>query len=222
VEAIYLMRPDLPNAAELTRALVGLRPGTHIVLLSEQSAELDSPDGWVQGVENAVTSHGATWTILRPSWFNQDLTDARHFLVSIQRHGTLAMPSGGARIAWVDARDVAAVAVAALLDSDTHRGRRYSISGPESVTLHHVAELISAASDTTVSAVDQPLADALAGLDTWLARVLESLYSRVQRGGFAEVTDAVEAITGNRARSLDTFVRENHAAWLPGVVQGGR
>ncbi|GAB3304674.1 nucleoside-diphosphate sugar epimerase [Epidermidibacterium keratini] len=221
-DAIYLMRPDLPNAAALTSGLIALRPDAHIVLLSEQSAEMDAHDGWVRGVEEAVAATRASWTILRPSWFHQDLTDPRHFLASIQSHDKLVMPSGGAPIAWVDARDIAAVAMSALLDPETHRGHRHAITGPEGVTLQEVAKRVSAASGTAITAVDQPLSEVLDGLDSWIAEVLESLYTRVQSGGFGELTDTVQAITGAKPRSLETFIRENRAEWTPHVVKDGR
>ncbi len=213
-DAIYLMRPDLEDAEDLVAGLVGLSPDSHVVLLSEQAAERDRDGGWVRRVEDAVVTKAARWTNLRPSWFHQDLTDARHFLTAISRDRAIRMPSGGAPIAWVDARDVAKVAVKAILDPDGHHGRHHTITGPEGLTLQRVAELLSSETGRAVEAIDQPLADALAGLPPWLADVLDSLYGRVRGGCFGACTDTVETITGKRPLPLDAFIREHRSHWL--------
>ena len=70
-------------------------------------AEKLAADNWVRQVENAVAGRARAWTILRPSWFQQDFTHPRFYRDAIRRERTLTMPSGGARIAWVDARDIA-------------------------------------------------------------------------------------------------------------------
>jgi hypothetical protein len=73
-DAVYLMRPDLPDAPHLVADVVDLAEDAHIVLLSEQGAEELAPDSWARRVETAVTEHAARWTLLRPSWFHQVLT----------------------------------------------------------------------------------------------------------------------------------------------------
>ncbi|WP_299847548.1 NAD(P)H-binding protein [uncultured Paracoccus sp.] len=126
VDAIYLMRPDLPEADFLIASLIALAPGSHIVLLSEQGADR-LPDGdWVRRVERAVEGAAQSWTILRPNWFQQDLTDPRFYLDAIRQGRQLPMPSAGASIAWVDARDIAAVAVTALLDPAAHDRKNHT------------------------------------------------------------------------------------------------
>ena len=117
VEAIYLQRPDVPDAADLAAALIDLNPTSHVVLVEQGAAKL-AADNWVRQVENAVAGRARTWTILRPSWFQQDFTDPRFYRDAIRRERTLTMPSGGARIAWVDARDIAIAAVRALRDPE--------------------------------------------------------------------------------------------------------
>ncbi|MGF1623888.1 MAG: NAD(P)H-binding protein [Alphaproteobacteria bacterium] len=222
VDAIYLMRPDLQEAEDLVAGLIQLSPGSQIVLLSEQSAERDTNDSWVRRVEEAVMANATRWTNLRPSWFHQDLTDPRHFLNAIRSGRVLRMPSGGARIAWVDTRDIAKVAVKALLDPDTHHGQHYTITGRQGITMQEVAELLSSEIGTTIEAIDQPLAEALNGMSPWIAGVLDSLYRRVQNGDFGECSDTVETVGGDKPRSLQAFIRENRSEWLEPGSQAAR
>ena len=211
-DAVYLMRPDVPDAPHLVADLVDLAEGAHIVLLSEQGAEELAPDSWARRVETAVTERAARWTLLRPSWFHQVLTDRRYYLDSV-RAGELRLPFGGQGIAWVDARDIAAVAVAALRSPERHGGQAYTLTGPESVPLDVVAGYLSRVVGRQVRAVDPPPQDELDGLGTWEHEIVADLYERVRRGRFGLVTDDVLAVTGRPARSIEAFITEHASIW---------
>ncbi|MBU1801123.1 MAG: NAD(P)H-binding protein [Actinobacteria bacterium] len=214
-DAIYLMRPDLPDAEDLVAGLVGRNPTSHVVLLSEQSAEVLDDDQWVRRVENAVTERASSWTVLRPSWFQQVLTDPRYFRDSIRDDRLLSLTTGGAPIAWVDTRDIAAVAVAALLDPAAHHGQHHTLTGPEAVAVDELAQSLSAQVGERVTAVDPALSEALHGMEPWLTDILDGLYRRVREGAFAETTGAVETITGHPPRTVEDFISEHRAQWFP-------
>src|SRR5918999_4870108 len=111
VDAVYIVRPDRADAPELVAALLAETPrDARIVLLSEQDADSFAPDSWALRVEQAVRESGHAWTMLRPSWFMQVFTDSRYYRDEIAERGQLPFPSGGATVAWIDARDIAAVA----------------------------------------------------------------------------------------------------------------
>ncbi len=123
VDALYVVLPIRADAPGLVGALLELTPpAAHVVLLSERDADQAGPDGWSVRAEGAVRGSGHSWSILRPSWFMQVVTDARFYLDRVRGAGELPFPSGGARVAWIDARDIAAVAERALLDGE-HEGR---------------------------------------------------------------------------------------------------
>jgi uncharacterized protein YbjT (DUF2867 family) len=215
VDAIYMMRPDIEDAPERVAQLVAAAPrAARVVLLSEMGAEHLAPAAWVSAVERAVITGGRPWTILRPSWFQQVLTDERFYGVDIVDRGVLAIPSGGAALSWVDARDIAAVAVEALT-APRHDGATYTISGPAALGVAEVARLLSAALRRPVRALDPRPADAVAGLAPWLAEVVGDVYERTRAGAFGEVTDDVSRVTGRPARSIAAFIAEHAAAWRP-------
>lgn len=70
----------------------------------------------------------------------QILTDPRFYRDQIVGAGELPFPSGAATVAWIDARDIAAVAAQALFENG-HAGRTYRITGPEALSLPRTAEL---------------------------------------------------------------------------------
>ncbi|MFD0480533.1 SDR family oxidoreductase [Nonomuraea thailandensis] len=156
VDAIYLMRPDLPAAPDLVAGLIEMNPDTHVVLLSEQGAETLSPGHWARHVEDAVVTRTAAWTLLRPSWFHQVLTDPRFYRDTIRDDRVLSLPSGGAPIAWVDVRDIADVAVAALRTPEDHHGRAHTITGSERLPVASVAHKLSTRLGHQIRAEDPP------------------------------------------------------------------
>lgn len=213
VDAVYLMRPDIEEAPVRVAELAAMTSEAHVVLLSEQGAGALADTTWERGAERAVIDQARTWTLLRPSWFHQVLTDPRYYLETIQRDGVLPLSTGGAKIAFVDARDIAAVAVAALLDRESSAGAAYEITGPAALTLDEVAEVVAGASGRPVRAVDPPVDEALAGLPPWLADQMDGVLQRVRDGVFGEVSDDVQRVTGSPAISVATFATEHADLW---------
>jgi uncharacterized protein YbjT (DUF2867 family) len=206
IDAMYLVRPDRVDAPDLVAALLAETPrDVRIVLLSEREAESFAPGSWALLVEQAVRDSGHRWTMLRPSWFMQVFTDSRFYRDEIAEHGRLPFASAGAGVAWIDARDIAAVAERALLD-EGHDGRVYELSGPEALTLPRTAEVISEALGRPVEHVEITIADAVAGIPEGFERD-EYVWTleRVRDGVFSGVTDAVERVTGRPAGSLARF-----------------
>ena len=83
---------------------------------------------WLGEAETSVAAAGLPVTVLRPTYLMQLLLE---FSASISQQGLIAGPFRSSNWTWVDARDVAAVAVAALKNPE-HAGRRYIVTGSES------------------------------------------------------------------------------------------
>ncbi|MFE9657230.1 hypothetical protein [Micromonospora sp. NPDC006431] len=208
VDAVYVVRPDRADAPELIGALLTeTSPRTRVVLLSEREADYEGPDGWAPRAERAVRDSGRPWTILRPSWFMQVFTDPRFYRDQIASTGELAFPTGGATVAWIDARDIAAVAERALLD-EGHVGQVYELSGPESLSLPRTAQLLSAAAGRPVVHREVTIDQAVAGTEDFYRDLSVLTFERVRAGSFAKVTDTVERVTGRPARTLQAFIAD--------------
>ena len=209
VDAVYVVRPDRADAPELVAGLVAETPrGARVVLLSEQDADSFAPDSWALRVEQVVRESGRAWTTLRPSWFMQVFSDPRYYRDEIAEHGRLPFASGGAGAAWIDARDIAAVAERALLD-DAHDGRVYEFSGPEVLSVPRTAEVLSAALGRSVSHEEITIEEAVAGMSGFDRDEFVWTFERFRDGVFAVVTDAVEQVTGRPARTLERFLADH-------------
>jgi hypothetical protein len=152
----------------------------------------------------------------------QDFTDPHFFRDKIVSAAQLPFPSGGARVAWIDARDIAAVAERALLEQG-HAGAVYELPGPAALSLPQTAELLSRATGHPVVHREATIDDAVAGLEGLERDLFALTFQRVQAGTFAEVTD----LTGRPARTLEAFLADfgdilRRAKLMPGPHPGHR
>ncbi|MCK0116059.1 NAD(P)H-binding protein [Isoptericola sp. S6320L] len=207
VDAVFAVVPLREDAPDLVASFLATTPAsTHVVLLSERDPEHSGSEGWSARVERAVRESGRSWTMVRPGWFMQVLTDPRFFGEQIAE-GRFAFPHPDARMAWIDTRDIAEVAELALTD-ERHVGQAYELSGPEAVPPARTAALLSAALGRTVRYTDPGIEGSLEGLSGFERDLTALTYERVRAGHFALVTDTVSRLTGHPARSLERFVAD--------------
>jgi uncharacterized protein YbjT (DUF2867 family) len=220
VDRLYLVQPAgnpqpdrhvLPFAERAAAA--GVR---RTVLLSAMGVEQAPPETGMRRVELALPDLLPEVTILRPNWFMQNFSEGFQ-AQAIVEHGVIADPAGDGAVSFVDARDIAAVAAAALLE-DGHAGAAYPLTGPEALTFPEVAERISKAADHEVRyepADEATFRNVLlqAGLQPGYADALLGLYGAIRAGYAAAVTDTVEQVTGRPARSFGQYAEDAAERW---------
>ena len=220
VERSLLLTPPSPQTVEHNRAFIdaarrsGLR---HVVKVSAIGADAGAPDGfarWHGESEELLKSSGLAWTMLRPNSFMQNLLGQAG---QIAATGRIFQAVGDARIAFIDVRDVAAVAARALTE-DGHEGETYVLSGPEPLTFHDVAAKLSEASGRKITyapvAAEQYRAGALAaGMPAWLVDALEALNVMFAAGHAAEVTDDVKRVARREPTTFGQFARDHAGAF---------
>ena len=209
VGAVYLTYyPDfaLPGAIEATKSFTDLAiesGAPRIVLLSGRGEPL------AERGEDVLRDTGAELTILRSTWFMQNLSEdyMREHVLS----GEIRLPAGDVPTPFLDADDIADVAVAALTD-DRHVGQLYELTGPRSLTLAQVAVEISEAVGREVRyvpiSIEQHAAEAAEhGAPPEMVELLTYLFSEVVDGRNAETTDGVRRALGREARDFRDFAR---------------
>jgi uncharacterized protein YbjT (DUF2867 family) len=208
--------PDLAVAgstdAIATLAEQALESGVRRLVLLSGRGELEA-----QRAERALQESGAEWTVLRCSWFMQNFSEA--FMVDQVLAGEIALPAGDVPAPFVDAGDIADVAVAALTE-DRHAGRVYELTGPRPLTFAEAAEEISRATGRDVSYVPIPM-DAFVsaateeGVPADVVALLRYLFAEVLVEGNAGVADGVREALGRAPRDFAAYAREVAAsgAW---------
>lgn len=204
--------PDLafPGVAETISAFSKLAVGNgvrRLVLLSGRGEE------GARASEQAVQNAGADWTIVRSSWFNQNFDES--FLLDPVLYGEIALPTGDAAEPFVDADDIADVAVAALT-GDGHAGQIYELSGPRLLTFHDVATEIAKATGRDVRYVPVTAEEYKAVLlENDLPVEFAELFTTVLDGRNAHLTDGVQRALGREPRDFGDYARNVAAsgAW---------
>ncbi|BDP42785.1 NmrA family transcriptional regulator [Deinococcus aetherius] len=214
VDALYLASPgDMP--AEPVKRVVDLAREAgvgQIVRLSAMGAQ--HSDNPLREVERHIEASGAHWTFLRPSWFMQNYST---MYADMLRGGALYEPAGDGKTSFVDARDIAAVAVAALT-GEGHAGQAYTITGPQALDRDEVAAAISGATGRDVRYVpisDEQLQETMraGGAPEAYVGLMSALYGAVRGGHSAEVTDDVRRVTGRDPIPFTQFARDHADVW---------
>jgi uncharacterized protein YbjT (DUF2867 family) len=125
-----------------TAARAGVR---RVVVVSSLLVEFPGtpPDSGRHRLEQQVRDSGLEWTILRPSFINQNFSEG-FLLPGILAAGLVTSTTRDGKVAAIDADDIAAVAAAALTEP-RHAGATYALTGPEALTFDEAAAIISKA-----------------------------------------------------------------------------
>ena len=183
----------------------------HVVYLSQLAADERSPVRFLHyhgAVEAALVNSTMGWTFVRPNLILQAYLPFAPAIAG----GVLQAPIGEAAVSVVDARDIAAVAGAALTD-DVHVGETYTITGPAAVTHAEIAAELGDAIGRPVrfeSIAPEAFVGALTGvgMPRWQAEGLAEDYAHYERGEASAVSLDVAQVTGASARSLRAFARD--------------
>lgn len=217
VKAVYITYyPDLavPEAPEAIHAFcqLAVKSGVeHLVLLSGRGEEE------AQRCEEIVKHAGADWTILRCSWFSQNFSEGfiRDFVVA----GHIALPAGAVREPFVDAEDIADVAVAALTESG-HAGQLYELTGPRLLSFTDAVYEIAKATGQSLEYTQIPQQAFIGALTkqnvpSGAVGLLDYLFSTVLDGRNEKLTDGVQRALGRQPRDFSTYAQQTAAsgAW---------
>lgn len=225
VGSVYLVYyPDLaaPDAPATIRAFVeqAVAGGVErIILLSGRGEEA------AQLCEQVVQRSGAEWTILRASWFSQNFSE--DFLVDSVRGDEIVLPAGDVGEPFVDADDIAEIAVAALTEAG-HVGQLYELTGPRLLTFAEATAEIAKAVGRPItyqSVSPQEYAEVMARyqVPAELVAVLTDLFGKVLDGRNAHLTDGVRRALGRRPRDFADYARDAVATgvWATGQPDRG-
>ena len=219
VAAVYLScrgGPDQP-ALEGAVAQAARAAGVGKIVKLSAMAASDMSSAYAKRMngmaERRVMETGVPYTMLRPTNFMQNFI--YYNVAGLAKSRVLRHAVGDARIAFIDTRDIASIAVAALTESG-HEGRAYDLSGPEALSYHDVAAKLSKAAGHEFRY--EPVSDAelvrslvAAGATPAAARGSLSLQQYYREVGSGAVNAWTEVITGKPARTLDAFFDENAA-----------
>jgi uncharacterized protein YbjT (DUF2867 family) len=182
-----------------------------VVYLSQLAADQRSPVRFLRyhgAVEAALTNSTVGWTFVRPNLIMQAYIPFAPLIAQ----GALQVPIGDAAVSVVDARDIAAVAAAALTE-DGHVGKTYTVTGPAAVSHADIATALGDAIGRPVRLERMPPKEFVAmltgvGMPQWQADGLAEDYAHYDRGEAGAVSPDVQQVTGSNARSVHDFAND--------------
>lgn len=215
VDRVFLMRPPhMSRARAFEPFLAAMREAgvRQVVFLSLLGAERN-PVVPHHAIEKRLMRSGLGWTMLRPSFFMQNL--ATTHLSDIRERGQIVVPAGRGRTSFIDVRDIAAAAVVTLRE-DGHLGRAYALTGSEALTYTECAAIIAEESGRPVRYVavsGRRFARHMraAGHPKAFVTVIRGIYFVARLGMAGTITGELQTLIGREPTTFRQFAADNAA-----------
>lgn len=209
IHAVYIaFQPDLalPGAIEIINAFsaMAVESGVKKLVLLSGRGEAEA-----QACEKIIMNSKADWTIVRASWFTQNFSES--YLLEPILAGYVSLPAGDVGEPFVDADDIADVAVAALTEKG-HNGRVYEVTGPRLLTFKEAIEEIAIATGRKIQYEQVSIEEyaamlAVHGVPDVIIKLLSYLFSEVLDGRNEHLNDGVEQALGRKPADFSVYVK---------------
>ncbi|MBT9316877.1 SDR family oxidoreductase [Leptothoe spongobia] len=219
-DKLFLLGPNALNQTQLELNAVEAAKAVGVQYIVKQSvmgaeAEAFSLALIHRPVEQAIESSGMAWTFLRPNSFMQNVVT--FMSETIKTEGVFYSASGAAKIAHVDVRDIAAVAVKALTEPN-HVGQAYTLTGPEAMTYDELANDLSKVLGRSISHISLSPSDLkhgmlAEGMPEAIADRMLDLERYYREDQASRITNDIKQVTGHDPRRFAQYTRES-ASWL--------
>lgn len=218
VKKMFLMRP--PHIANIERDMkpaidYAIQSGVeHIVFLSLLGAESNKIVPHAK-VEKLLLASPVNCTLLRCGFFMQNLSTTH--LQDIREHDDIFIPAGNGKTAFIDVRDIAAVAAKTLTEPG-HEDQAYPLTGNEALDYHQVAEIMT-------QYLGRPIGYSNPSLPRFVWRfwrrgyplsyvgVVSAIYITTRFGLAETITPHTQQLLGRAPISLKQFVQDYASVW---------
>jgi uncharacterized protein YbjT (DUF2867 family) len=222
VDNLYLQTLPIPDVTDICSNLVKEAKKNnvkYIVKLSAMGADSD-PRSTILRLhgeeEKIIADSGIAYTFLRPPAFMQNFVT--QFGHTIRTQNVFYVPAGDAKMSFVDARDIAAIAVGMLTNnsnggSQQRHNKAYDITGQDALSYRQVADILSNEVGKKISYIDITEDGARKGMEQigmsdWFIDIMIELFRIIRAGYGSETTAAVEHITGRKPISFAQFAKD--------------
>lgn len=224
VEAVFLASGFSPHIAEAHLKIANAAKAAGVKRFVQLSGVGANPQmccaralRWLGQAETGVAAcPDVLLTRLRPTYMLQMLFE---FAPTIAQQGVIAGPFRSTPWSWVDARDVAAVAVAALKDP-SHAGQIYTVTGLEALSFPQIADRLSHILGKPVRYTDITANEARGWLQgkgmspVMIEAKLELWDACASNMLNVAPNSVVQDVTGRPPRSLEEFIHDYKARFL--------
>jgi|HubBroStandDraft_3_1064219.scaffolds.fasta_scaffold27872_3 uncharacterized protein YbjT (DUF2867 family) len=217
IDTLFLVTPGSPDQGRYEDNLLAdaKRVGVkRIVKLSGKIAEHHTVgfSKWNREAEQKIKQSGIPYTILRGKFFMQNLFGSAAQI----KQGAFTAGPAAKRIALLDARDIAATAVATLTE-EGHAGKTYDLNGPELLDGHAQAAVFSSVLGRPVRYLDVSAADFIGqlksfGLPPWMVEAFGVAVADSEIPG-DQSSAQIERLLHRKPGTLAQFIKDYRAAF---------
>ncbi len=218
VHTLYLNSGHSPAREEQQTNAIEAAVATGCARIVKLSGNIDSPAPIPEAhkaLEAKIAACGLRHTFLRPNFYMTNL----HYVAAGLKDGdtfTSAIPRD-VKISMTDPRDVADLTATVLDEDSEHDGQGYYQTGA-AVSLDEVAETFSRVLNRHIryEMVDVDVWEDMVtkrDLPSWLIEHQVKMIGFAANGAYAYVTNATEEITGQKPRTLETFIADHAPAF---------
>jgi uncharacterized protein YbjT (DUF2867 family) len=218
VRAALLVTTSIDGADDIAFLRAATQAGVRqVVKISAAAVQdplaQDAITTWQRESERLLCESGLGWTILRPRAY---MSNCLSWAGSIRAEGIARVLYSTSANAVIDPRDVAEVAVRALLEPG-HLGRAYTLTGPAAITARQQVAVLARLLGRALSCEEVTADQAFAGLRRRypqdVAQALLTSSARQLAGAKTAVTDTVERLLGRPAGSFEQWAEDHLAAF---------
>ncbi len=217
-DAVFLLRPPqisdakhLINPAIDAMRAAGVRAVTFLSVQGAQSNPLVPH----HAIEKHLERSGLEYTFLRAAFFMQNLSTTHRD--DIRLHDDIMVPAGSGRTAFVDVRDLAAVAALTLTEGG-HARQAYELTSAEALTYDEVARILSEVLGRTIR---YPHPNVLQFWERMHGRhqpvgyvlVMTALYAVAALGKAGHLTGDTRRLLGRDPITFRQFAQDFAEAW---------
>jgi len=216
--AFFLAPPGYADQHKILSPLVAeakRRGLDKVVLMSAMGA--NTADTPFRRVEVELERSGLRYNIIRPNWFMQNFNT--FWLAGVRDEGAIRLPAGTAKTSFIDARDIAAVAVH-LLTTDAQDNRDFDLTGPAAITHAEVARVLGKAVGRKVTYEDIDPAVLRKGLleggvPADYVEFLLVILGFLKQGYAERTTSTVRDLLGRDPIPFERYAQDHRDAWAP-------
>ncbi|KXX81887.1 Festuclavine dehydrogenase [Madurella mycetomatis] len=223
IGAIYLVAPPSLDADRIMNEFIDFareRGVRRFVLQSASSVEAGGPAmGKVHAYLKELGQRGEVdWAALRPTWFQENFAEQPFYSDAIKEESKIYSATGGGKVPFVSADDIAAVAVRALTNPDPSN-TEYLVLGPELLSYSDIADILTQVLGKTVVHIDLMPAGLEErhqkfGLPKEYATMLSAMDTSIKFGAEDRTNDVILAVTGAAPKKFKAYAESAKAAWL--------
>jgi uncharacterized protein YbjT (DUF2867 family) len=152
---------------------------------------------------------------IRPSFFMQNLSTTH--AEDIKLRDDLFIPSGRAKISFIDTRDIGDI-IGRTLVEEGHENKAYAITGSEAITYFRVADSMTRILGRKIAYSNPGLfkfrKDMInRGIKKEFATVMMVLYLTTKLGMANHVTDTAEVLLKRKPRTIEEFIKDYVEVW---------